>query len=152
MAKFKLSKFFPEKDITKLKELAKEGIMLYPLFTSLNSADIKYATAVLKANKIKAGDIISKELHDEDPVYLYEDFVKYLLENKINLLTHDELLDHYNYNLTAEVGDYTIAEEKHKHYPMTGYFQLKDDNNEDANPIPVVILLYIRYIQQDGKL
>lgn len=152
MAKFRLSTYFPKKDITKLKELAKEGIMLYPLLNSLNSEDVKYAVAVLQSNKIKAGDMLAKELNDTDPVYYYNDFIKYLLDNNINLLTYDELLSNYNFDLYSCVESMTAAEARYKSHPLTAYYTLKDDNNEDANPIPVAILLYIRYIQQDGKL
>lgn len=153
MDEFKLSDFFPDKDIQKLKELAKEGIMLYPLLISLNSEDVKYAVAVLKSYKIKAGVIISRELKKEDPAYGYDLFVEYLMDNNINLLTQDELLSVHNYRLLTQIKGYSEAEDsKYIDYDLCGYLSLKDENRKDRNPIPVSILLYIRYIQQDGKI
>lgn len=146
MAKFKLSKFFPDEDIQKLKDLAVQGIHLYPLLWSNNKDDINYALGILEANKIKIGKILRKETKQDNPVYNYDGLEEYCGNNSINLLTRDELFDNY-------LRDNIIPFDPNAHTHQLAKFTQGDGGDSEENfPMPVILLKYIRYIQQDGKL
>lgn len=150
--KFKISKYFPKRDINKFKKLAKEGIHLYPLLWSNNKDDIDYAVGILQSNNIKLYNFIQAEMDSENPAIpdRLEDFEEYFYKNGIELLLESEYkesakYDIYNRYFDSDKDNYCNP---HRNHMICAY----SDESVGFNCIPIVFLKYIRYIQQDGKI
>lgn len=128
--KFDIKIYFPDKDVVVLQQLAKDGVFLYPMLTSKDEDTISYAIGILEANKLVVGRICRKEFMNDSCQYEYlsihlsgQSVPDFFAVNNIHLLTLEER-EEDNINL----------------------------DNYDYSLIPTFIPLYIRYIQQDGKL
>lgn len=128
--KFDIKIYFPDKDVVVLQQLAKDGVFLYPMLTSKDEDTISYAIGILEANKLVSGRICRKEFMNDSCQYEYlsihlssQSVPDFFAVNNIHLLTLEER-EEDNINL----------------------------DNYDDSLIPTFIPLYIRYIQQDGKL
>lgn len=129
-SKFDIKIYFPDQDVTVLQRLAKEGVFLYSMLTSSDEDTISYAIGILEANKLVVGRICRKEFMNDSCQYEYlsmhlhdQSVPDFFAVNNIHLLTMDE-------------------REKNE----------VDLTNFDDSLIPSFIPLYIRYIQQDGKI
>lgn len=129
-SKFDIKIYFPDQDVTVLQRLAKEGVFLYSMLTSSDEDTISYAIGILEANKLVVGRICRKEFMNDSCQYEYlsihlsgQSVSDFFAVNNIHLLTLEER-EEDNINL----------------------------DNYDDSLIPTFIPLYIRYIQQDGKL
>lgn len=123
--KFDIKIYFPDKDVVVLQQLAKDGVFLYPMLTSKDEDTISYAIGILEANKLVSGRICRKEFMTDSCQYITvgQSVPDFFAVNNIHLLTLEER-EEDNINL----------------------------DNYDDSLIPTFIPLYIRYIQQDGKL
>ena len=128
--KFDIKIYFPDKDVVVLQQLAKDGVFLYPMLTSKDEDTISYAIGILEANKLVVGRICRKEFMKDSCQYEY-----------LSMHLHDQ-----------SVSDFFAVNNIH----LLTLEEREEDNinldNYDDSLIPTFIPLYIRYIQQDGKL